>query len=175
MCSHPPSYAHPLPSGRARYGPRPLSLLPHFLSTSRRHRRSQQHRTSPLHSAIGTAPRTRPPPPFCIAVVRDSRALKADRTATMNPVLICFLVVATRLAQDSPRVELFLPHPERAVQSSSLPRRRTGSKLYMTGCMGALLTPPRICGVEGDSGDSRAEARDVRPTHGHSAPPVHQG
>ena len=28
MCSHPPSYAHPLPSGRARYGPRPLSLLP---------------------------------------------------------------------------------------------------------------------------------------------------
>ena len=24
----------------------------------------------------------------------------------------------------------------------------------MTGCMGALLTPPRICGVEGDSGDS---------------------
>ena len=26
----------------------------------------------------------------------------------------------------------------------------------MTGCMGALLTPPRICGVEGDSGDSRA-------------------
>ena len=44
----------------------------------------------------------------------------------------------------------------------------------MTGCMGALLTPPRICGVEGDSGDSRAEARDVRPTHGHCAPPVHQ-
>ena len=41
--------------------------------------------------------------------------------------------------------------------------------------MGALLTPPRICGVEGDSGDSRAEARDVRPTHGHCAPPVHQG
>ena len=28
MCSRPPSYAHPLPSGRARYGPRPLSLLP---------------------------------------------------------------------------------------------------------------------------------------------------
>ena len=27
-CSRPPSYAHPLPSGRARYGPRPLSLLP---------------------------------------------------------------------------------------------------------------------------------------------------
>ena len=25
-----------------------------LLSTSRRHRRSQQHRTSPLHSAIGT-------------------------------------------------------------------------------------------------------------------------
>ena len=24
----PPSYTHPLPSGRARYGPRPLSLLP---------------------------------------------------------------------------------------------------------------------------------------------------
>ena len=89
--------------------------------------------------------------------------------------LLFFSYCATRLAQDSPRVELFLPHPERAVQSSSLPRRRTGSKLYMTGCMGALLTPPRIRGVEGDSGDSRAEARDVRPTHGHSAPPVHQG
>ena len=153
-------------------------------SLTQKNRRSQQHRTSPLHSAIGigTAPRTRPPPHFCIAVVTDNRALKADRTATMNPVLICLLVMvtffsycATRLAQDSPRVELFLPHPERAVQSSSLPRRRTGSKLYMTGCMGALLTPPRICGVEGDSGDSRAEARDVRPTHGHSAPPVHQG
>lgn len=41
----------------------------------------------------------------------------------------------------------------------------------MTGCMGALLTPPRICGVEGDSGDSRAEARDVRPTHGHCRTP----
>ena len=41
----------------------------------------------------------------------------------------------------------------------------------MTGCMGALLTPPRICGVEGDSGDSRAEARDVRPTHEHCRAP----
>ena len=34
---------------------RALSLFfLNFLSTSRRHRRSQQHRTSPLHSAIGT-------------------------------------------------------------------------------------------------------------------------
>jgi len=63
------------------------------LSTSRRHRRSQQHRTSPLHSAIGTAPRTRPPPPFCLAVVRENQ--KVDRTATMNPVLICLLVMVT--------------------------------------------------------------------------------
>ena len=34
---------------------RALSLFfLNLLSTSRRHRRSQQHRTSPLHSAIGT-------------------------------------------------------------------------------------------------------------------------
>ena len=46
---------------------------------------------------------------------------------------------------------------------------------YLINTTSTHLTPPRICGVEGDSGDSRAEARDVRPTHGHSAPPVHQG
>ena len=64
----------------------------------------------------------------------------------------------------------------RKIESKSLVRfTEFAVKLYMTGCMGALLTTPRICGVEGDSGDSRAEARDVRPTHGHSAPPVHQG
>ena len=59
---------------------RALSLFfLNLLSTSRRHRRSQQYRTSPLHSAIGTAPWTRPPPPFCIAVVTDNRALSSGQ------------------------------------------------------------------------------------------------
>ena len=93
--SHPPSYAHPLPSGRARYGPRPLSLLPqlplHVTPAS------QVSATSDKPLALGHRDRSSDSTttPFCIAVVTDNRALKADRTATMNPVLICLLVMVT--------------------------------------------------------------------------------
>ena len=91
----PPSYAHPLPSGRARYGPRPLSLLPqpplHVTPAS------QVSATSDKPLALGHRDRSSDSTttPFCIAVVTDNRALKADRTATMNPVLICLLVMVT--------------------------------------------------------------------------------
>jgi hypothetical protein len=110
-------------------------------------------------------------------VVTDNRARGQDGDDESGVDLfprggdLLLLSVRRGSQHDSRRVELSLPHPERAVQSSSLPRRRTGSKLYTTGCMGALLTPPRICSVEGDSGDSRAEARDVRPTHEHCRAP----
>ena len=93
--SRPPSYAHPLPSGRARYGPRPLSLLPqlslHVTPAS------QVSATSDKPLALGHRDRSSDSTttPFCIAVVTDNRALKADRTATMNPVLICLLVMVT--------------------------------------------------------------------------------
>ena len=70
---------------------------------------SSSSTSSPRHagiaglSNIGQAPCIRPSgplsysatTPFCIAVVTDNRALKADRTATMNPVLICLLVMVT--------------------------------------------------------------------------------
>ena len=78
MCSHPPSYAHPLPSGRARYGPRPLSLLPqlslHVTPAS------QVSATSDKPLALGHRDRSSDSTttPFCIAVVTDNRARGQD-------------------------------------------------------------------------------------------------
>ena len=80
---------------RARHGPRPLSLHPqpplHVTPAS------QVSATSDKPLALGHRDRSSDSTttPFCIAVVTDNRALKADRTATMNPVLICLLVMVT--------------------------------------------------------------------------------
>ena len=80
----PPSYAQPLPSGRARYGPRPLSLLPqlplHVTPAS------QVSATSDKPLALGHRD-----PHYKLLGLNQ----QVDRTATMNPVLICLLVMVT--------------------------------------------------------------------------------